>query len=294
MSRWPGAKLWEQIPWAKLAGYPPLARVFVFLLIVVALWLPLALPLYALAARGLLPGGDLLPTALLYVFFLLVLPRWERRVRGETRPWAQVGFVGRHALARGMAVGWAIGAVSLAVLAVVQVSLGWAVVSPEGARGVELLQVALVGALAATAVGWSEEVLFRGWLLRELEQGWSPAVALGATSAIFAIAHFIKPLDAMLALLPQLIGLLLLGLVLGWARCIPVGAGKTGLGHPVGLHGGLVWGYYLLEVGKLLRPTGAVPAWVTGVDGNPLAGLLGLTLLAGLGSLVFRWSRPSR
>lgn len=290
MSRWPGAKLWGQIPWAKLAGYPPLVRVFVFLLIVVALWLPFALPLYALAARGGLPGGDLLPTALLYVVFLLVLPRWERLVRGEPRPWAQVGFVGRPALARGMAVGWAIGAASLAVLAVVQVSLGWAVGNPEAARGFGLLQVTLVGALAATAVGWSEEVLFRGWLLRELEQGWSPAVALGATSAIFAIAHFIKPLDAILALLPQLIGLLLLGLVLGWARRIPVGAGKTGLGHPVGLHAGLVWGYYLLAVGNLLQPTGAVPPWVTGVEGNPLAGLLGLTLLAGLGALVFRWS----
>ncbi len=294
MSKLPGAKLWGQIPWIKLAHYPPLARVFIFLLVVVALWLPFALPLYALAARELLPGGDLLPTALLYGVFLLVLPRWEQRVRGETRPWAQVGFVGRSVLARGMAVGWAIGVVSLAVLAVVQVSFGWAVVSPEAARGFGLLQVALVGALAATAVGWSEEVLFRGWLLRELEQGWSPAVALGATSAIFAIAHFIKPLDAILALLPQLIGLLLLGLVLGWARRIPVEAGKTGLGHPVGLHAGLVWGYYLLAVGNLLQPTGAVPAWVTGIDGNPLAGILGLTLLAGLGALVFRWSHRTR
>ncbi|WP_035993034.1 CPBP family intramembrane glutamic endopeptidase [Leptolyngbya sp. KIOST-1] len=282
-------------PWAKLTGFPPLGRVLMFLLIVVVLWAPLALPLYALAGQGVLPGGDIFPTALLYVVFLLVLPRWERRVRGETQPWAKVGFAGWRGLARGMAVGAALGALSIAVLAVVQLGLGWANVDLAGARGLGLLQVAAVGALAATAVGWSEEVLFRGWLLRELEQGWTPGVALGVTSLIFAIAHFIKPLDAILALLPQFAGLLLLGFVLGWARRIAIAPGETGLGHPVGLHAGLVWGYYLLEVGNLLRPTGRVPAWVTGLDGNPLAGLLGLTLLAGLGVLLFRWSRsPDR
>ena len=279
-------------PWAKVATYPPLVRVLLFLLIVVALWLPLALPLYWLAGQGVLPGGDLLPTALLYLVFLLLLPRWERRVRGEQQPWAKVGFAGRSALARGMATGALLGAISIGVLAVVQVTLGWAGLDPAGARGLNLVQIALVGAAAATAVGWSEEVLFRGWLLRELEQSWSPAVALGATSLIFAIAHFIKPLDAILALLPQFVGLLLLALVLGWARRIPVGSGKTGLGHPAGLHAGLVWGYYLLEVGNLIEPTGRVPAWVTGIDGNPLAGLLGLALLSGLGLLLWRWSRP--
>ncbi|PSR19711.1 CPBP family intramembrane metalloprotease [filamentous cyanobacterium CCP3] len=281
-------------PWPKLASFPPLGRVLIFLLIVVAIWLPLALPLYWLAGRGALPGGDLFPTALLYIIFLVVLPRWERQVRGEPYPWVKLGFAGRRELAQGMATGATIGALSIAVLATVQLLLGWAALDPARAQGLGLLQIGLVGALAATAVGWSEEVLFRGWLLRELEQGWVPAVALGATSLIFAIAHFIKPLDAILVLLPQFAGLLLLGLVLGWARRIPVGLGKTGLGHPVGLHAGLVWGYYLLEVGNLLQPTGTVPAWVTGLDGNPLAGLLGLTLLAGLGALTFRWSRPLR
>jgi membrane protease YdiL (CAAX protease family) len=278
--------------WAKLAAYPPPVRVLLFLLGVVVLWLPLALPLYALARQGWLPGGDLVPTALLYIVFLLVLPRWEHRVHHEPRPWQGIGFAGRHDLLRGMALGGCTGALSLALLAAIQVGAGWAAVNPDGVRGVALIQVALIGALAATAVGWSEEVLFRGWLLRELERGWSPQVALGVSSLLFAIAHFIKPLAAILALLPQFIGLLMLGGVLGWARRIPLSGGRTGLGHAVGLHAGLVWGYYLLEVGNLLTPTGAVPAWVTGLEGNPLAGLLGLALLAGLGAAVFRWSRP--
>jgi membrane protease YdiL (CAAX protease family) len=201
----------SSLPWKKLAAYPPLVRVVVFLAVVVALWAPLALPLYGLAGRGLLPGGDLVPTALLYLLFLLVLPRWERRVRGEGQPWARVGIVGVATLGRGIAIGFGLGALSLTVLAIAQVVLGWAAVNPAGARGLALLQVGLVGAAAATAVGWSEELLFRGWLLRELEQGWSPRRALGVTSLIFAIAHFIKPLAVMVAMLPQLAGLMLLG-----------------------------------------------------------------------------------
>jgi uncharacterized protein len=281
----------NKFQWAQLAQAPPLVRVVVFLLAVVVLWAPFALPLYLLAGRGVLPGGDLLPTALLYVVFLLVLPRWERRLRGEPRPWAQIGFVGLRTLGWGMAQGVLLGILSLVILAIAQMFLGWAVINPHGARGWDLMQIALVGAAVATAVGWSEEILFRGWLLRELEQGWSPAVALASTSVIFAIAHFIKPLEAILALLPQLVGLLLLGQVLGWARRIPVGLGKTGLGHPAGLHAGLVWGYYLLQVGNLLTTTGSVPPWITGLDGNPLAGLLGLGLLLLLGILIFRRSR---
>ncbi|MBE9137200.1 CPBP family intramembrane metalloprotease [Nodosilinea sp. LEGE 07088] len=284
----------NKLPWAQLATAHPLIRVLIFLLIVVVLWLPLALPLYWLAGQGMLSGGDLFPTAMLYVVFLWVLPRWERFVRSERQPWAKIGFAGRWPLAQGMALGAMLGALSLGILATVQIALGWATLSADGARGLALIQIALVGAAAAIAVGWSEEVLFRGWLLRELEQSWQPTVALGATSLIFAIAHFIKPLDAMLALLPQFLGLLLLGLVLGWARRIPLGAGKTGLGHPVGLHAGLVWGYYLIQVGGLLQTTEAVPVWITGVDGNPLAGLLGVTLLTGLGAIIFHQSHTAR
>ena len=136
------------------------------------------------------------------------------------------------------------------------------------------------------AVGWAEELLFRGWLLRELEQGSSATTALVGTSLIFALAHFIKPLDVILATLPQFFGLLLLGLILGWARRTSVlggnGGTTTSLGLPIGLHSGLVWGYYILSVGDLLAPTAAVPDWVTGRDGNPMAGMLGVILLGGL------------
>jgi hypothetical protein len=48
----------------------------------------------------------------------------------------------------------------------------------------------------------------------------------------------------------------------------------------MGLHAGLVGGYYIVNVGQLMQYSGQVPEWVTGIDGNPLAGLMGLGFLS--------------
>jgi len=51
------------------------------------------------------------------------------------------------------------------------------------------------------------------------------------------------------------------------------------LGLPIGIHAGLVWGYYILNVGKLVQYSDRVSPWITGVDGNPIAGVMGLLFL---------------
>lgn len=275
----------------KLAQWPALIRVFVFLGIAVALWFPVAWPFYRLSSQDKLPGGDLIPTAMLYLVFLALLPQWQRRVHGLRQPWRAIGFTGFHRLGRGFGLGLGIGVLSLVALGGIQLGMGWAVPNAEAIANEPWGTIILGGALTALAVGWSEEVLFRGWLLGELERGLSPGVALMTNSLIFAVAHFIKPLAVMLQMLPQFLGLLLLGIVLVGARRVALlpDPRETSLGPAVGLHGGLVWMYYVLNVGHLLQPTGRVPAWVTGLDGNPLAGVLGITLLLGLAIGFRRW-----
>jgi membrane protease YdiL (CAAX protease family) len=271
-----------------IARWPVILRAVAFILGVVICWLPCAIPFYWLSAQGQLPGGDLVPTALLYVFFLVLLPRWERHIHRIQHPWQHIGLTGVTSVALPLTQGVCIGLASVGILAGLQIGFGWAKVSPAEQSWLSLI---LAGSLTAIAVGWAEELLFRGWLQRELEQGGSEATALVGTSLIFALAHFIKPLDVILATLPQFFGLLLLGLILGWARRTQVmgrhGELTTSLGLPIGLHSGLVWGYYVLSVGDLLTPTAVVPDWVIGRDGNPLAGMLGVALLAGL-ALWFR------
>jgi hypothetical protein len=281
---------------SRLARQPSLLRVFTFLSVIIVVWLPLALPLYWVSAQGKLLGGDLIPTALLYLVFLLGLPIWQRRVHQTPHPWQVLGFTGGRRLARGLILGIGLGSLSFGLLVAIQLALGWATLNPQSLKIPFLITTALGGALTALAVGWSEELLFRGWLLWELEQGSSRELALLLNSLLFALVHFIKPLATLLALLPQFFGLWLLGMALVLARhlALPPMPRQTSLGVTVGLHGSLVWGYYLVDVADLLQVTGRVPVWVTGVGQNPLAGLLGITLLGLLAIFLYRWShRPA-
>jgi hypothetical protein len=154
------------------------------------------------------------------------------------------------------------------------------------------------GFLVGLGVGLAEELLFRGWLLFELEQDYPAVGALWLNAVIFAIAHYLRPLEAILESWPQFLGLLLLGLTLVWARRIPLRQGPlnqgTTLAFAAGLHGGLVWAYYQVDVNDLVVATGQVPDWITGIGGNPLAGILGLALLGGIAYGTYLLSHPSK
>jgi len=131
----------------------------------------------------------------------------------------------------------------------------------------------------ALAVGFAEEMLFRGWLLAELERDYTARAALLMNALFFAVTHFIKPPAVIISTSPQFLGLVALGMALVWARRQRP---TPSLGYPIGLHAGLIWGYYLVNVGGLSEPTGQVPTWVTGINENPLAGLLGVVLLGAI------------
>ena len=50
-----------------------------------------------------------------------------------------------------------------------------------------------------------------------------------------------------------------------------------------------MWGYYIVNVGNLINYTDKVPNWITGIDGNPIAGILGLSFLAVLALAMRRF-----
>jgi hypothetical protein len=137
--------------------------------------------------------------------------------------------------------------------------------------------------VSALGIGFAEELVFRGWLLDELQRDYSARASLWADAAIFAALHFLKPLSEAIRTLPAFPGLLLLGLTQVWAKRSSGGL----LGLPIGIHAGLVWGYYILNVGKLVKYSEQVSPWITGVDGNPIAGVMGLLFL----SLLAFWMR---
>jgi len=270
--------------WA--SGQNAWVRIFTFLLVLALGWLPLAAMVY-------LPQGwfydsntaEIVVLALLYVGFLCLLPWWGRQVHQWKFPVRRCGLIFQRQTGRDLAIALVIGVFGVFALFGIETGFGWAVPSSPSPR---IVRFVIEGLIMALAVGLAEELLFRGWVLAELEKGYSATASLVMNALFFAGTHFIRPLEDVLRTLPQFLGLVLLAVALVWARRSPTGLAttaetepnkKTRLGYPIGLHAGLIWGYYIVNVGGLSEYTGRAPEWVTGIDDNPLAGLLGLILL---------------
>lgn len=269
-----------------------MVRVVAYLLGVVLLAAPLALPLYRW--EYLNTNGQTViwaPLTLLMVF-VLGLPFWLRQVHRCQQPWQALGLQARSHWWQGWGAAFVAGIAGIVLLYGLQWLIGWvAWQTPNQA----FMRFLVEGLLVGFGVGLAEELIFRGWLLYELEQDFTAPIALWINALLFAIAHFLRPLPAILATWPQFIGLLLLGAALVWARRIPLmtsrqRAAVTTLGPAAGLHGGLVFAYYQVDVNDLFMGTGQVPEWVTGIGGNPLAGLLGLVFLLAICGGTYRMS----
>ena len=126
-------------------------------------------------------------------------------------------------------------------------------------------------------VGFAEEVIFRGWLLGEMNYLFGPTKAVVIQAAIFSLVHM-RFGSAFLSTMGLLIGLFLLGLVLSLLRKIDNGY----LWGCIGLHGGLVSGWFLISSG-LVEFSADIPGWLFGPGGtnlNPMGGLLTIFALA--------------
>ena len=143
-------------------------------------------------------------------------------------------------------------------------------------------------------VGIAEELIFRAWLWRELDLLMGSASAVTVQALIFSLVHtrFNLGLGPMIGLLS---GLMLLGLCLAAQRRLDGGS----LWGCIGLHGGLVSGWFLLQNG-LLQLSPDAPTWLVGPGGaaaNPLGGAIGicglLILLVIQLTAVARAARPA-
>lgn len=228
---------------------------------------------------------DLLGVVIAFALLLFSLPRRLRHAWGCHTPWRRLGVcVPLWPAARALAGGVLSAALLLGGLSVILCLAGWARWQGSLEVGTWLNGLALL-----VGVGLAEELLFRGWLWGELEQQLSPQRALLLQAVIFALVHPWMALPAAQGL-ALLLGLILLALALALQRHSDGGA----LWGCVGLHGGLVGGWFCLQNGGLwIDPR--TPAWLIGGVApaiNPIGGLagwIGLLLLSG--RLQRRWAR---
>lgn len=286
--------------WIKRRG--AWGRILSYLLLLAITLAPIVLPIYWLGAVTDQSNiAEIVALALIYIGFLIGLPIWGKRIHGWPHPFSRYGLSLRLQTARDLLLAMLIGMLGVFALFGLQTLLGWAepaVPSPRFSRFV------VEGLIMALAVGFAEEMLFRGWLLGELEADYGSKPALWMCALFFAAMHFIKPWAEIVRTFPQFLGLVVLGLALVWARRSPTGRpvakvthsaklsnrARPRLGYPIGLHAGLIYGYYLVNVGGLSKYTGEAPEWIAGIDSNPLAGLLGLVLL---GAIAYAFSKTA-
>ena len=262
-----------------IAFYPAPLRLGIFLLALLLIWLPLAVPIHLLLSKN--PNLVTIVTmGLLFLEFLWLLRFWGKKVYQQPKLLKRYGLTWTRQNGIELLNGLSIGLLFCLGLFAVEGILGWVELRTPS---VSLLKVTLEGLLSALGISLAEQLLFRGWLLDELQRDYSPKTVLWTNAVIFALLHFIKPIEEVIRTFVQFPALVLLGLTLVWAKR----SHRNRLGICIGLHAGLVWGYYILNVGQLVQSTHQVSPWITGIDGNPIAGAMGLLFL---GILAF-WMR---
>lgn len=244
-------------------------------------WL-LSRPLALVAPGWRSDQVDLAGLVVALLLLLVTLPVRLRRVWQEPHPWERLGVAVPPAVGLRSGVRGLLKALALLVL------VAGALLLAGQAQWLGELHGALLlnGLLLLLGVGFAEELLFRGWLWGELDLKVGPQRALLLQAVIFALLHpwYRAPGLEAVGLLG---GLVLLGLVLALQRRADGGS----LWGAVGLHGGLVGGWFLVQKG-LLQISPAAPAWWVGPGGadiNPIGGLIGWI---GLGALLWvrrRW-----
>jgi hypothetical protein len=264
-----------------IAALPAPARILSFLITLLGLWLPLAAPLYWLLKSSKL--SEILVIALLCGLFIGLIHQWGKRIYGHPALLKHYGLEISQRNGREVLIGFGMSLALIFGLFLLEGALGWLVWQPPA---VVFPWVVITGVQLAITFGFIEELLFRGWLLDELQRDYSPQVSLWVNSLLFAILHFLRPLSVILRTWVMFPGLVLLGLTLVWAKRSTQGR----LGFAIGIHAGLICGNYSINTGKLINYTQQVPDWMTGIDQNPLASMMGLFFLSILALITRRLS----
>lgn len=217
-------------------------------------------------------AGPLLAVLMLRLYRFLV-GRVERRPVLELAPRGAA-----RRLLTGLAGGLFLATATIGVLALLgryQIT-GWGSVS--GA-------LTVVGMMCAVAV--AEEVVFRGAVLRLLEQRWGTWPALGGSGALFGLVHLVNPSASLWGTTAIAVEA---GLMLGAAY-----VATRSLWLPIGLH--LGWNVTIVAVfgtvtsgaeaqGALVTAGTSGPTWLTGGDFGPEASVVAVLLCSAVTAVL--------
>jgi uncharacterized protein len=194
---------------------------------------------------------------------------------------ADYGLVGNLSIFGSLLLGFGLGVLGLVMVFTCQFWLGWCYLEKSNIKLIPTILLPI--SLVALFVGGIEELVFRGFLLTQLEKDYAIWVAAIISSLIFALLHLVWEQRETA---PQIPGLWLMGMVLVVARF----ADSNNLGIAWGLHAGWVWAIATIDTAELITYTGKVSEWLTGINKKPLAGLAGVLCVLLTGAILWCFS----
>jgi membrane protease YdiL (CAAX protease family) len=192
---------------------------------------------------------------------------------------------------RDYALGVVLGFTAVALLFGLFLAMGWIDVQWKeitASLAKQMFFLHLVTSLFQTAF---EELLFRGYLFQNLIKATNPLAATLILSGLFGLGHLLTPHASWVTAL----NLTALGVLFAVAYL------KTrSLWLPSALH--FAWNYFMRDIfslpvsgtktiNSLLQVDYGGPAWLTGGDYGPEAGVPALAVMIGLTLLILLWGR---
>ncbi|MDW8117268.1 MAG: type II CAAX endopeptidase family protein [Geminocystis sp.] len=264
-----------------LSKKPVAVRLGVFLIVLVWLWLPFLLVSYLIINPKNNSLYGIFSLSTLLILFLVIVTRWGKCVYGKNNIFACYGLIFSSENFGLLLLGIISGFGATFGLFFTEYVLGWI---EFRIPSLPVLQLSIEGFISAITVGLGEELFFRGFVLWELERDFSAPVSANLNALIFALSHFIKPPGEVLRTIVTFPALYILGMILVKVKR----QHHNLLGMSIGLHSGLVWAYYIVNVGRIVVYKNQAPLWITGIDNNPIAGIMGISFLLLLGYLLTR------
>ena len=282
-----------------------------------ALWRVAGLVCLVLLLGGLLRASGIFPEQGTLEFYLAATPArlWTGLVAVllaglvlDRRPFRDFGFALDRRWLADLGFGLALGALLMCGVFLVEWSLGWLEVSGSWRTpvdGMSFGRALLTPVVVFVSVGILEELVFRGYLLRNLAEGLAfrrlggprggLIVATVLSSALFALGHANNPNATWVSTVNVgLAGLLLaLGFLLTGQLAIPIGLHVTWNLFQASAFGFPVSGTTVVRTAVLATEETGPDLWTGGAFG-PEAGLVGLgAMLLGVGLTVawVRWRR---
>ena len=216
---------------------------------------------------------SLIGTLITFFSFVILLPSWVRLRWKSQSAWIYLGITSLirgnsfYSFKKGLFEAFFVLLIILAPL-----FYGSWVIGIDGIRVTNILNALILG----IGVGICEELVFRGWLLSEMNLLFGTRLGIFYQSLIFSLAHIRFNLNLFDSIL-LIVGLFLFGLLLALKRVLDQGS----LWGCIGLHGGLVGTWFVIDSG-LLRFAVDTPVLLIGPGGNspnPIGGVVSITLL---------------